>query len=222
MLMPVNKHIKFAVFAVDVALFRIHGGTLEVLLGDVSSPHFKGMRGLIGGLINPNETGEGAVSRLLKMKAGISSVYLEQLQTFSEIDRDPKGRVVSTAYIALTYGDPRRGRGEANTKWVSVSDVGKLAYDHNHVLKIATERLRAKLGYTNIARSLLPTSFTLTELQKTYEEVLGKPLDKRNFRRKLLNLKVVVSTGKKTNINTRRPAELFKFASNKSQIIEIL
>lgn len=220
--MSFNKHIKFAVFAVDVALFRIHGGVLEVLVGDVSSSYFKGMKGLIGGLIDPNETGEEAVKRLLKMKAGISNVYLEQLQTFSEIDRDPKGRVVSTAYIALTNGDPRRSRGEANTKWVQVSDIDRLAYDHNHVLLVAVERLRAKLGYTNIAKNLLPPLFTLTELQKTYEEILGKCLDKRNFRRKLLSLGVVVPTGKKTSLNTRRPAELFKFASNKPQIIEIL
>lgn len=214
--------MKFAVFAVDIALFRVSNGTLEVLLGDVSSPYFKGTSGMIGGIILPNETAEGAAERLLLQKAGIPSVYFEQLQTFSEINRDPMGRVVSTAYLALAHGDPRKGRGEAKTRWVSVWDVGKLAYDHDHVLEVAIERLRAKLGYTNIARHLLPDSFTLTELQKVYEEVLGRTLDKRNFRRKLLGLGVVSSTGKKTTANTKRPAELFKFSSNSQQIIEIL
>lgn len=216
------ERLRFAVVSVDAACLRVAEGRLEVLLGRVNLPdHYKNRWGLIGGLINPEETAEQALSRLLSGKAGIDGAYLEQLATFSGIERDPRNRVISVAYIVLLSDGEGQRDGAVETRWCPVADVPKLAYDHDDVLAAAVERLRNRLSYTNVARYLVPKEFTLSQLQQTYEAVLGHKVDKRNFRKRLLALKLVKSTGKMEKKGAHRPAELFAFVGKGLRVLEL-
>lgn len=222
---PTPEELRFAALAVDVVCFRVVEKRLEVLLGKVVSPSspFNGRWAHIGGLIAVEETAEDAVERLLRDKAGLSGVALEQLATFSRVNRDPRGRVVSVAYLGLV--DPEEGEGSGGhveTKWVPLREATKLAYDHDEISEAALERLRAKLGYTNIARHLLPPEFTLSELQAVYETVLGRALDKRNFRKKIIATGLLKETGKTRRKGAMRPAALYRFAHREQRVIEIL
>jgi len=217
------KKLRFAVVAVDAACFRIVAGDLHVLLGRVNvEPHYKNRWGLIGGLILSSENADVAVERHLRNKAGIGRVYKEQLYTFSSIGRDPRGRVISVAYLCLAPEALTESVGDVETRWCSVRDIPALAYDHDEILNSALERLRSRIGYTNIIQRLLPKEFTLTDLQTTYEIVLHKKLDKRNFRKKVLETKLVVTTDKKERKGASRPAILHKFSSRTVVNIEIL
>ncbi len=214
------QNIRFAVVATDAAVFRIHDGALQVLLGRVNvPPHFIDAWGLIGGLVLPQETAEDSVARHLGNKAGIADVYLEQLASFSRIDRDPRGRVVSLAFLGLLHGEPDLARGAA---WWPVRKAPKLAYDHDEILAAAIERMQARIGYTNIAQHLLDKRFTMTELQTVYEAVLAKALDKRNFRAKVQQIGLVKETGEQRRAGASRPAALFAFKHAKFRIMEIL
>lgn len=217
-----KSDIQFAILSCDIVLFRFHENELQVLVGEVLIPEFKGKQGLVGGLVAPKETAKEAAVRHLKDKAGITSVHLEQLYTFSEVDRDPRGRVVSVAYLGLAPSDPRKQKGDRPTQFIPVKKARALAYDHDRVVAVGLERLQAKLTYTNIAQHLLPKEFTLTELQMLYEAILGTEIDKRNFRKKIQAVGLVVTTGNKRQGEANRPAELYRFTSTKPQTIEIL
>lgn len=213
---PNPEHLRFAVIAVDAVTFAYINNQIHILLGAVSPDNpFKGKKAHIGGLVFPEETTDQSVKRLLKDKAGIGSqFYIEQLYTFSEIDRDPRGRVVSVAHMALVAPDvPQQAKGEIETQWVPVSHIPKLAYDHNKVLKVAIERLQSKFAYTNVAQFLLPKEFTMTDLQDLYEAVLGKELDKRNFRKKILMTDMIKETGEKIKRGVMRPAAAYTFST---------
>jgi 8-oxo-dGTP diphosphatase len=221
----VKKKYKFAVMAVDVVIFTIKEGKLMALLIQMKKKPFAGMWAAPGGLIRGNESLDSAAERLLLEKAGVKNVYLEQLYAFGEPNRDPFGRVVSVAYFALI---PSRGiilkttKDYADVRWFPVKKLPKMAYDHKKIVEKAVRRLQAKLGYTNIAYSLLPKEFALTELQRTYEIILGKKMDKRNFRKKIFSLKLVKKTEKKQQGEANRPANLYKFIDRKMKIVEIL
>ncbi len=217
------KKLRFAVVAVDAACFRIVSGELCVLLGRVNAaPHYKNRWGLIGGLIHADENADRAVERHLRDKAGIKGIYKEQLYTFSSIGRDPRGRVISVAYLCLAPEALVESEGSVKTRWCPVADVPSLAYDHDEILRAALERLRSRIGYTNIAQHLLPKEFTLSDLQTTYETVLHKKLDKRNFRKKVQGAKLVTATNKKERKGASRPAILHRFSLSRIKNIEIL
>jgi 8-oxo-dGTP diphosphatase len=215
--------LRFAILAIDVALFAVLDRRLCVLLIPVDRPpHFVNRRGLPGGLIAPEETAEQAVARHLHDKAKVSDAYVEQLATFSGVDRDPRGRVVSVAYLGLMPPEQAAALPLAlGQRWVAVEQAKQLAYDHDEILAAACERLRARLGYSTVARHLLPREFTLTELQQTYETVLGRAFDKRNFRKKLLETGIVRPTGKMRTGQPSRPAELHRFAGTGVRVIEL-
>ena len=216
---PIPQSIRFAALAVDVVCFRVSDGQLEMLLGEVVSlgNKYKGQLAHIGGLIKVKETAEEAVDRLLNDKSGIKKIYREQLYTFSKVDRDPRGRVVSVAYIGLTnkksLQDFKNAR--VRTVWKSVYDNSKLAYDHNEITRVAVERLRSKIIYTDIARHLMPKEFTLSDLQKVYEAILGEKMDKRNFRKRILSLGILNDTKHTMKKGVMRPAILYAFKLNK-------
>lgn len=216
--------LKFAVLATDVVCFRIIDGRLSVLLGKVTTvPDFAGKWALIGGLILPNETADQSVERHLSDKAGISNVFKEQLYTFSDIDRDPRGRVVSVAYMALTPKDVQNiSKARIETKWTPADNLPKLAYDHNKIIDYGIDRLRAKIKYTNIAQYLLPEEFTLSELQTVYETVIGKRLDKRNFRKKILASGILNDTKLTRKQGVMRPAALYEFSSKEILTIDLI
>jgi 8-oxo-dGTP diphosphatase len=221
-------HLHFAVLAVDVALFTIHDNQLMVrLVGVHRPPFFTNTKGLPGGLIDPKETAEESVSRHIDTKAKISpeKIYIEQLYTFSEIDRDPRGRVVAVAYLALVAWDKLSAAERADTAdawWSPIRGAENLAYDHDDILHMAIKRLRSRATYTTLIKKLMPQEFTLTELEHTYETLLKSPLDKRNFRKKILKLGIITQLPHKRKSGAFRPAQLYKFSSDKVHEIEVL
>jgi len=222
-----NPQLRFAVLAADTVLFTIRNGELLVRLIPVHRPpHFVDKSGLPGGLLLPTETAEQAALRNLEVKAGIKRehVHIEQLYTFSGVHRDPRGRVVAVTYLALAPWEELSQAEQADTdnaRWCTVRRLPKLAYDHNEVLELALERLRARMNYTTIASKLLPSEFTLSDLERAYETLLGKKMDRRNFRKKILKLKLLKPLGKKRG-GKWRPAELYAFKGTKVVPIEML
>ena len=212
--------------AVDVAVFTVLDRQLRVLLVRVRRGTFAGRWTLPGGRVHPDETLEAAASRHLAAQSGVAGIYLEQLYTFGSPQRDPHGRVVSVAYFALI---PHGGRFQGlrvpepypDAAWSSVARLPDLAYDHSAVVKTALARLRAKLRYTNLVYTLLPPSFTLAELQAMYEAILGRRLDRRNFRKKVLSLGLLRDAGGLRR-GRHRPAALYAFRRRRPMMIEIL
>lgn len=223
--MPIELKDQKIGVAVDSVIFTIKDGELAVLLIKMKKKPYAGTWAFPGGLIEQAETTEHAARRILKEQTGVSDVYLEQLGTFDEPKRDKAARVVSVAYFALVP--------EAeivlldNEKYAEaalwpVSRLPRFAYDHEEMAETAVQRLRAKLEYTNVAWSLLPEDFTLTKLQQTYESILGRALDKRNFRRKILSLGLIKPTGGKQSGGKHRPAQLYHFKQRKLVYMDIL
>ncbi len=214
------EKMRFAAIAVDVVVFSIIEGKLSVLLGTINRPpYYSNIEAFIGGLIETEETAEVAIERHIKSKTNLKNIFWEQLYTFSDIDRDERNRVISISYLGLISSDESQ-RGLADgLRWCPVSKIPKLAFDHNRMLKIAFDRLKGKLSYTNIAQFLLPKKFTLTELQTVYELVLGREIDKRNFRKKILTLDIVTDTGELKQGMKNRPAALYRF--NTEKLVEL-
>ena len=198
---------------VDIVVFTVHEQTLQVLLIERGIDPFKGLYALHGGFVRAEETLEQAAFRELLEETGTKNVYLEQLYTFGDPGRDPRGRVVTVAYYALVPTDKSpllAGTDAATAGWYPVSALPPLAFDHKKIVEYAVDRLRNKLEYTNVGFQLLPTKFTLSALQALHEAILGKPLDKRNFRRKVLGLGLV-KPSKEMQATGRKPAQLFSF-----------
>lgn len=217
------------IVAVDVAVFTVLDGVLHVLLAMPRGGTFAGKWALPGGRVRPEESLDEAARRELAAQTGITNVYLEQLYTFGGLLRDPARRVVSVTYVALI---PHGGRfqsaeqldGEsekyAHLAWRRASRLPPLAYDHHAVVRTALGRLRAKLEYTNLVYTLLPRTFTLAELQSLYEAILGRALDRRNFRKKILSLGLLKRDGVRRGAH--RPATLYAFRHRRPMMIEIL
>lgn len=219
---PSAQNIKVAV---DNCIFTVRDGKLHLLLIQMKKKPYTGRWALPGGLIRESENADAAAARVLREETGVSDVYLEQLYTFGNVSRDPFGRVVSIAYFALIpSGDVqlRTIAKYADVQWWPCSSLPRLAYDHNEIAGYAIRRLSWKLEYTNAAWSLLPTRFTIAELQKVYEAVLGRKLDKRNFRKKILKLGLVEESGVTAMRGAHRPAMLYRFKSKKPVIVEVL
>jgi 8-oxo-dGTP diphosphatase len=199
---------------VDVVIFRLHEDALKVLLIQRAFPPHKGKWALPGGFVNIAETLEEAALREMEEETGVRDVYLEQLYTFGDPKRDPRGRVITVAYFALISKDVKVQAGEEAThaEWHPVIKVPELAFDHDKILKYAVQRLRYKLEYSSIGFELLPDEFTLSELQKAYEIVLAEKLDKRNFRSRILESGVLVET-KHSHLapGQGRPARLYRY-----------
>jgi 8-oxo-dGTP diphosphatase len=201
---------------VDAVILTVLDTTLQVLLVKRLDPPFVGLWGLPGGFVRPDEPLEEAALRELREATGTGDVYLEQLYTFGDPGRDTRGRVVSVAYVALLAADrcplqPRRL--EAEVRWWPVYDLPSMAFDHRSMIEVALARVRTKLEYTTIGFQLMARTFTLGELQAVYEVILDRPLDKRNFRRKLKVLGLVEPTGEKQIEGRGRPAALYRFPS---------
>ncbi len=199
--------------AVVVVIFTIQRDALSVLLIERAADPCGGQWALPGGLLNPGETLEEAAVRKLEGETGVRDVYLEQLFTFDEIERTGAGVIVS--YFALVDSTRARLRPDLEWRpvWRPVRGLGELAFGNQHIVAVAEQRLRNKLDYTNVAYSLLPSEFTLTELQRVYEAILGETMDKRNFRRRVVGLGVVKESGGWRKTGAHRPARLYEFTS---------
>jgi 8-oxo-dGTP diphosphatase len=210
--------------AVDVVIFTIDAGELQALLVEARSGPFAGRWVFPGGLVPVGEAPDATATRELTAQTGIRDLYLEQLRTFGEPARDPHAHVVSVAYFALVPD-----KGEAQTEnpkyarigWFPVRALPSLAYDHNAITAHALSRLQAKLEYTNIVYSLLPREFTLGQLQEIYEIILGRRLDRRNFRKKVLALGLLRPLRRQRR-GSHRPAQLYAFTRREPMNVEIL
>ena len=203
---------------VDVVIFTIEGGDLKVLLIERANKPFFGDHALPGGFLLQGETTHAAALRILKEKAGVKDVYIEQLYTFDDKGRDPRGPVLSVTYFALVPPSDIVLKKEKDLQAPALYPLRrlpKLAFDHAGIIAYAVRRLRAKLGYTNAAFSLLPKFFSLFQLQKTYEAIMGTKLDKRNFQKKFLSLRLIALTDKMEEGMRQRPARLYRFISQK-------
>ena len=199
---------------VDIVIFTLMDEQLQVLLVRRKNPPFADMWALPGGFVQVNESLEDSVSRQLREKTGVEDVYVEQLYTFGELNRDPRTRVITIAYFALVPANAiahRPGGATTETRWWPVKGLPSLAFDHREIIEYAVVRLRYKLEYTMVGFELLPDEFTLSDLQRAYESILEEPLDKRNFRRKILSADILEETGRKRREGEGRPAALYRY-----------
>jgi len=199
---------------VDIVIFTIRDDDLQVLLVKRKYPPFKGMWVIPGGFVQENEDLEKAALRELEEETGVKDVYLEQLYTFGEPKRDPRGHVVTISYMALIDSETVRLRATMDAEkaaWYSIYKLPELGFDHKKILDYSLQRLRYKLEYTTVGFQLLPKKFTLSGLQSAYEIILNKKLDKRNFRKKILSLGLLQATAETKMEGAHRPAKLYRF-----------
>jgi len=202
---------------VDIVIFTLRENQLQVLLIQRLNEPYAGSWALPGGFVEIDESLENAASRELNEETGITEAFLEQLYTYGDPKRDPRGRVVSIAYYALIPADaPVRAEGGSDAgqaRWFPVDKLPALSFDHNEIVAYALRRVRYKLEYTAAGFELLPEEFTLTEIQHTYEIVLGEALDKRNFRRRMLDSGIIEPTELKKG-GEGRPARLYRYRAD--------
>lgn len=203
---------------VDTVLFTILNDDLQVLLIQRDNDPYAGAWAIPGGFVEMDEDLFDAALRELEEETGVRDIYFEQLYTFGAPKRDPRTRVITVAYFALISADEaqalsiRAASDAGDTRWWSMYDLPALAFDHDRILAYALQRLRWKLEWTALGFLLLPDEFTLSELQRVYERVLNEELDKRNFRRKFLDLGILEETGHMSK-GDHRPARLYRFTA---------
>jgi 8-oxo-dGTP diphosphatase len=218
-----SKYEKPAVTA-DIVIFTIQNRELKVLLVKRDITPFKGSWAIPGGFVKINESLEEAAKRALQEKTGVKDVYLEQLYTFGEPKRDPRGRIITVSYMALINSEnvnlsPTTDVSDA--QWFSMKKLPQLAFDHKEILNYSLKRLKWKFEYTTVAFSLLPKKFSIGEIQKIYEIVFDKEFDKRNFAKKILFLDILKEEGINNDVSYRPPM-LYSLKKNIGEIVEIL
>ena len=203
----------------DVVVFTIRDGRLSILLIRRANPPYQGDWALPGGFLDIDEDLDACAARELAEETGISGVYLEQLYTFGATHRDPRERVISVTYYALVPQDalatPRAASDAAEVGWHAFDDLPPLAFDHTKIAEMAHRRLVAKLDYSTIAFQFMPEAFTLSELQCVYQALRNQPLDKRNFRKRILSLDLIEETGRMRRNGKHRPAREYRVRNPK-------
>ena len=198
---------------VDVVILTIEDDTLKVLLIQRDKPPFEGMWALPGGFVEIDESLRRAAWRELKEETGVHAAFLEQLGAFGHPDRDPRERIITIAYYSLIPVERLEIQADSDARDARLFDVGnlpELATDHAKILRRAHERIKEKIDDPVIALQLVPEAFTLTELQRAHELILGTSFDKRNFRKKILALDLVEPTGEIKRGGSHRPARLYR------------
>ena len=214
--MPSSSHSSDIIEAlsIDCLIFGFRDGALDMLLIKHGEGISKGKWALPGGWIQYNESVDEAASRLLKSLTGVGNIYLEQLRSFGSIERYPDKRVITIAYYALVNAEHYKlnpGFTATDAKWFNIHEVPKLPYDHNEILDFGFSHLKHKVRHEPIGFNLLPKKFTLHQIQKLYEAILETALDKPNFRRKLLNMNLLVPCDEKQKDVSHRAASLYRF-----------
>ena len=200
------------VFGLDAEL------ELKIMLIKRDISPFQGEWAIPGGFVRMDETLEQAALRELQEETGIHDVFLEQLYTFGDLERDPRDRTITVSYYALinlVEQEIQAATDASEANWFRISEIPKLAFDHDQILQTAIARLRGKIRYEPIGFELLPQKFTLTQLQKLYETVLDRQLDKRNFRKKILSMDLLIDTNELEQGVSHRAAKLYRFDENK-------
>jgi len=198
---------------VDVVIFTIRDRQLKLLLVKRAGEPYRGQWALPGGFVQLQESLEEAARRELEEETGVAGVFLEQLYTFGRPDRDPRERVITVAYYALIPSDKIQIRAATDAEavgWFGMDELPALAFDHAAIVKMAHERLTAKLDYSTIAFAFMPELFTLSELQEVYEIILRQEMDKRNFRKWVLALEQIEETDEERRGGIHRPAKLYR------------
>lgn len=212
--MPFTYEYPRPALTVDCVVFGYDAEDLKVLLIQRDLEPFAGKWALPGGFVRVEEMLEDAARRELMEETGVADLFLEQLYTFGAVERDPRERVVSVAYYALVdlFGHRITAATDArNAAWFAMDDTPPLAFDHEEILDTALRRLRGKVRYQPIGFELLPEKFTLTQLQRLYETILGAILDKRNFRKKILGMELLVELDEVEQDVAHRAARLYRF-----------
>lgn len=210
-----TRHAAVSV-AVDLAIFTVRDGTLQVLLIERGNEPFRGMQALPGGYVRDRETLDQAARRELAEETGVISprLHLDQLRAYGDPARDPRGRVITIAYLALCPGlpEPVAGTDARAARWAALRDAtsANLAFDHADILRDALERARSQLEYTTAAAAFCPEPFTLTDLRHVYEAVWDLPLDPSNFRRKVTRAASFIEPTGDRRLHLGRPASLYR------------
>ncbi|REE80791.1 ADP-ribose pyrophosphatase YjhB (NUDIX family) [Lutibacter oceani] len=203
--------------AVDCIIFGFDNEDLKILLIKRDFEPEKGKWSLIGGFLKNQETLDDAASRILHRLTGVHNIYMEQFYAFSEVDRDPKERTVSVSYFALINIENHNKEliENYNAKWFSLSKAPKLIFDHNEMLAKAIRRLQRRASIKPIGFELLPEKFTMRQLQKLYEAILNKDLDKRNFINKINSLDILIKLKEKDMTSSTKGSFLYRFDQKK-------
>lgn len=202
---------------VDVVILTLVEADLRILLVKRRNWPFEGKWAIPGGFIEMDESLEHAARRELAEETNVSDIFLEQLYTFGDPGRDPRTRVITVVYYALIDAarlHVRAASDAADARWFPIHHLPELAFDHAAIIRYAIERLQGKLEYTTIGFQLLAPEFTLSELQAVYEAILAHPLDKRNFRKKILSTEILEATNATKMEGPHRPARLYRFRAN--------
>ncbi len=209
-----------SVFSIDCVIFGFDEGELKILLIERNVEPFKDWWALPGYLVEQDESIDDAAERILYELTGLRDIYMDQFYTFGDVGRHPQGRVVTVAYYAMIRLNGIKELKPVSSYarravWVSINDLPKLAFDHSKIFEKGFDKIRNKISYQPIAFELLPEKFTLTQLQHLYEVILNKKLDKRNFRKKMLNYGILKELDEKQKGVSYRAAKLYKFDRRK-------
>ena len=200
----------------DSVIFGFDGQSLNVLLVQRGIEPFKGRWAFPGGFIKMDETAEEGALRELKEETGMENAFIQQFHTFSNPLRDPRERVITIAFYALVrIQEVKGGDDAASARWFPLDEIPALAFDHDHMLRMATQRLRQEIHFHPIGFELLPEKFTLRELQSLYEAILGITFDRRNFAKKMLHLEILNELDETVWPTPKREAKLFSFNAGK-------
>ncbi len=212
-----------SVFSIDCVLFGFDGKDLKILLIERNEDPYKDWWALPGNIVGNNESLDQSAERILYELTGLSGIYMEQYYAFGDPGRHPRGRVITLAYYALI----RLGGGSGEkdlmpqisyakrASWISISKLPKLAFDHQEIYDKGLEKIKRRINHQPIAFELLPEKFTLTQLQHVYELILGRSLDKRNFRKKIISFGVLKELNEKQKGVSYRAAILYRFDKRK-------
>jgi 8-oxo-dGTP diphosphatase len=216
----------FNTFSIDNVIFGFNSGVLHVLLIERAEEVLIGQMALPGNLGRTNEDLDSGAARILYELTGLKNAHLEQLYTFGDVKRHPLGRVITVAYYSLIKIsklklEPKSSFAKKAT-WVAITAIPKLAFDHNLIIEKALERIRGKLLYKPIGFELLPEKFTLSQLQGIYESILQTPIDKRNFRKKILRYNLLIELNEKQQAVSHRAAKLYKFDKKRYKALDKL
>lgn len=200
----------------DCVIFGFDGERLQVLLVERGIEPYKGRWAFPGGFLKMDETAEEGALRELREETGLERAYIQQFHTFSDPHRDPRERVITIAYYALVkIQEVHGGDDAASARWFPLSEIPSLAFDHDYILRMATQRLREEIHFQPVGFELLPEKFTLKELQALYEAILGISFDRRNFAKKMLHLEILTELDETIWPTPKREAKLYRFNPDK-------
>lgn len=208
-------------FTIDCVILSLHNGELQVLLTERNEYPYKDWWSIPGYFVNKYEEMEDAVTRICHEMTGLKNIVMDQLAAFAGVKRHPEGRILTVAYLALVQFDEVKNKIKPissymkQAKWFPVNELPELAFDHSEIVQRSLERLKTILPFSSDIYALLPEKFTLTQLQQLYEAVLGKTLDKRNFRKKINSLGYLKPLDEVQTGVSYRAAKLYKFDRKK-------